>query len=59
MTALVPLYCRCCEAQAVSLSELGLCPICRSAPKLVAAYAEGEVRLAETAARAAAERTAP
>ncbi len=55
----LPLYCRCCEARAVSLSEVGLCPICRAAPRLVAAYAEGLVRLAETAARAAAEPAAP
>ncbi len=58
MTALVPLYCRCCEARAVSLSGLDLCPICASHPVLVRAYAEGLVRLAETAARAVAERAA-
>ncbi len=51
--------CRCCEAPAVSLCELGLCACCRSHPVLVRAYAEGDVRLAETAARAAAERTVP
>ncbi len=56
LTALAP--CRCCEHPAVSLDDLGLCPICRSYPPLVRAYAEGEVRLAETAARAAAERAA-
>ncbi len=56
-TTLAP--CRCCEAPAVSLSDLGLCPICTAHPVLVRAYAEGLVRLAETAARAATERTAP
>ncbi len=48
--------CAICEAPAPLLSEFGLCPVCAGYPVLVRAYAEGLVRLAETAARAVAER---
>lgn len=46
MSAAAPPFCACCEAPSASLSVTGLCPTCAVHGVLVAAFAEGAVRLA-------------